>query len=93
MAVLSLLVTSVAGVVALVALSAFFSSSESADGATPGDLRSEHRRLLVTILAGNTVVDVATSSILALLVSEIVSPGLTALVGGDQGIEANLLDE
>jgi len=172
MVTLSLLVPSVVAVVGLVALSAFFSSSESAifslpeewireaaadgsaDGATLGELRSDPHRLLVTILVGNNVVNMAISSIVTLLVAEAVSPGaavvvattaasalilvfgeivpksyglghartwslrvarplalveralgpvvvlfdastrrLTALVGGDRGIEENLLDE
>ncbi|WP_436932164.1 CNNM domain-containing protein [Halosimplex halobium] len=172
MVTLSLLVPSVAAVVGLVALSAFFSSSESAifslpeewvreaaadgspDGAALGELRADPHRLLVTILVGNNVVNMAISSIVTLLVADVFSPGLavvlatvgastlilvfgeivpksyglghartwsrrvarpltlvevalgpvvslfdastrrlTALVGGDQGIEENLLDE
>lgn len=75
------LVALVALVVPLVALSAFFSSSEIAifslpedwggeaaaddtDAAHLADLRSDPHRLLVTILVGNNLVNVATSSII-----------------------------
>ncbi|ELZ22251.1 hypothetical protein C475_17103 [Halosimplex carlsbadense 2-9-1] len=98
MATLPLVVPSVAAVVVLVALSAFFSSSESAifslpeewirEAATDGaadsavllDLRDDPHRLLVTILVGNNVVNMAISSIVTLLVSEVFSPGLAVVV-------------
>jgi len=98
MATLPLLVPSVVAVVGLVALSAFFSSSESAifslpeqwvreaatdgspDSAALGELRSDPHRLLVTILVGNNVVNMAISSIVTLLVAQAFSPGAAVVV-------------
>ncbi|WP_436911572.1 CNNM domain-containing protein [Halosimplex marinum] len=92
------LVPSAAAVVALVALSAFFSSSESAifslpeewiretaadgspDSVALGDLRADPHRLLVTILVGNNVVNMAISSIVTLLVADVFSPGLAVVL-------------
>lgn len=45
-------------------------------GATLSELRSDPHRLLVTLLVGNNVVNVAISSIVTLLVAEFVSGGL-----------------
>jgi len=97
MATLAVFVPSAVAIVALVALSAFFSSSESAIFSLPedlgetagdgspertalGDLRSDPHRLLVTILVGNNVVNMAISSIVTLLVAEVFSPGIAVLV-------------
>jgi Mg2+/Co2+ transporter CorB len=43
-------------------------------------LRSDPHRLLVTILVGNNLVNVAVTSILTLLVAEFVAPGVAVLV-------------
>ncbi|MFB6089817.1 MAG: DUF21 domain-containing protein [Halobellus sp.] len=95
---LGVLLPSLAAVVSLLALSAFFSSSESAifalpdewirttaaegsaDGRTLERLRSDPHRLLVTILVGNNVVNVAITSIVTLLVARFVPPGATVVV-------------
>jgi len=94
---LTVLVPSLVAVVGLLALSAFFSSSESAifalpdawirtasqgsaDGRTLERLRSDPHRLLVTILVGNNVVNVAITSIVTLLVARFVPPGATVVV-------------
>ncbi|MFB6141047.1 MAG: CNNM domain-containing protein [Halosimplex sp.] len=108
MATLPFLVPSVVAVVALVALSAFFSSSESAifslpderideaagsgspDGVALGELRSDPHRLLVTILVGNNVVNMAISSIVTLLVAQLFSPGV-AVVLATTGASAVIL--
>ncbi|MFA1610713.1 DUF21 domain-containing protein [Halobellus rubicundus] len=89
---------SLVAVVVLLALSAFFSSSESAifslpddwirtaaadgsaDGRTLQRLRSDPHRLLVTILVGNNVVNIAITSIVTLLVARFVPPGATVVV-------------
>lgn len=77
----------VAVLVALVVCSAFFSSSESAIfslPAAPGDdvtdLRTDPHRLLVTLLVGNNVVNVAISSIVTLLVARYLEPGVSVAV-------------
>ena len=88
---LSLTAVGVAAIAALVVASAFFSSSETAvftlpegwsagvegDGRTPvlQDLRDDPHRLLVTILVGNNVVNVAISSIATVLALEYLSAG------------------
>lgn len=82
----------VVATVALLACSAFFSSSETAIfslpaswDAVPGDedsreraltaLRKDPHRLLVTLLVGNNVVNVAISSIITVLVARSLDPG------------------
>jgi len=81
-------------VVVLLGVSAFFSSTEIAifslpPGEAGGDdprsealarLRENPHRLLVTILVGNNVVNVAVSSIVTLLVAQRFSGGVAALV-------------
>ena len=93
------LVPSLVAVVVLVAVSALFSSSESAlfslsddwvtgltaDGETTDEraldaLLEDPHRLLVTILVGNNVVNVAISSIVTLLVVEFVPSGVAVVV-------------
>ncbi|MFB6302380.1 MAG: CNNM domain-containing protein [Haloferacaceae archaeon] len=90
-----------AGVVALLALlslSAFFSSSEMAVFSLPttwidaraaeGDeraaalagMREDSHRLLVTVLVGNNLVNVAISSLVTLAVSEFVSGGTAVVI-------------
>ncbi|MFC6731467.1 MULTISPECIES: DUF21 domain-containing protein [unclassified Haladaptatus] len=82
----------------LIALSAFFSSSETAiftlpdswfASQTPGhdsrvdtlaDLRGDPHRLLVTLLVGNNVVNVAISSIITVLTIEYLSTGQAVTV-------------
>lgn len=98
MASLSLTALGLGAIAALVALSAFFSSSESAIFTLPdgwfvesgGDedsravtlqaLRANPHRLLVTILVGNNVVNVAISSITTVLVLEYLGPGRAVTV-------------
>lgn len=98
MASLSLTLLAVAAITALVALSAFFSSSETAIFTLPEGwfaesggtddrravalqaLRSDPHRLLVTILVGNNVVNVAISSITTVLVLEYLGPGSAVTV-------------
>ena len=86
-----LVVGGVVGTVALLACSAFFSSSETAIFSLPsaaettGDddprvrtltaLREDPHRLLVTLLVGNNVVNVAISSIVTVLVARSLDPG------------------
>ncbi|NHX36534.1 MULTISPECIES: DUF21 domain-containing protein [Halolamina] len=90
-----LLAAGVVATVALLACSAFFSSSETAifslptgadaiTDATAGDdprnrtlaaLRDDPHRLLVTLLVGNNVVNVAISSIVTVLVARSLDPG------------------
>ena len=80
--------------VALLACSAFFSSSETAifslpvdeEGAADDDrgrslaaLRADPHRLLVTLLVGNNVVNVAISSIVTVLVARSLPPGPAVL--------------
>ncbi|WP_323677899.1 DUF21 domain-containing protein [Halorubellus sp. PRR65] len=93
------LVPSLLAVAALVAVSALFSSSESAlfsltddwvtglaaDGESTDEraldaLLDDPHRLLVTILVGNNVVNVAISSIVTLLVVEVVPSGVAVVV-------------
>jgi len=95
-------------VVALLALSAFFSSSEIAvfslppewfetagetagnRGATLARLREDPHRLLVTLLVGNNVVNVALSSVVtAVLVAEL--PSSLAIPAATVGVSAVLL--
>ena len=98
MVTLPVLVSSVVAVVALVALSAFFSSSESAvfslseewiqstagngspDALALRDLREDPHRLLVTILVGNNLVNIAVTSIVTLLVAAFVPAGVAVVV-------------
>ena len=95
---LTLLVPSFVAVIALLGLSAFFSSSESAifsltdewidsaagDGARDSQtlqrLRENPPRLLVTLLVGNNLVNIAITSIITLLVARFVPPGATVVV-------------
>jgi Mg2+/Co2+ transporter CorB len=88
----------VVAVVALLACSAFFSSSEIAvfslapdwisERAAAGDdraavlsgLREDSHRLLVTVLGGNNIVNIAIASIVTLLVSRVLPPGQTVTV-------------
>jgi Mg2+/Co2+ transporter CorB len=83
----------IATVIALLAVSAFFSSSEIAIFSLPeswvdeqsatGDKRAavlqelseDPHRLLVTLLVGNNVVNIAISSILTVLVAGVLDPG------------------
>jgi len=93
----ALLVPSLVAIVLLVALSAFFSSSESAIFSLPPDwvetgddgpadavalaaLREDPHRLLVTILVGNNFVNIAISSVVTLLVSEFVTAGVAVVL-------------
>jgi Mg2+/Co2+ transporter CorB len=89
---------SVVAILALVGLSAFFSSSETAIFTLPADwideqaargdvrgktlqeLRHDPHRLLVTILVGNNVVNVAISSILTVLVASYLPSGAAVAV-------------
>lgn len=98
MASLSLTALGFVVIAVLVALSAFFSSSETAiftlpDGwfaASGGQedrravtlqrLRDDPHRLLVTILVGNNVVNVAISSLTTVLVLEYLGPGSAVTV-------------
>lgn len=98
MATLTFTVLGVAVVVCLVALSAFFSSSETAiftlsdewvaeQGPAEDrrlsvlrDLRSNPHRLLVTILLGNNVVNVAIASITTVLLIEYLPAGSAVTV-------------
>lgn len=91
-----LAVGGVVGTVALLACLAFFSSSESAilslpsagetisDGDPPERtltaLREDPHRLLVTLLAGNNVVNVAIWSIVTVLVARSLDPGPAVVV-------------
>ena len=95
---LTLLVPSLVAVIALLGLSAFFSSSESAifslsdewidsaasdgtrDSQTLQRLRENPHRLLVTLLVGNNLVNIAITSIITLLVARFVPPGATVVV-------------
>ncbi|UWG48157.1 Hemolysins-related protein containing CBS domains [Halanaeroarchaeum sp. HSR-CO] len=85
-------------VVALLLVSAFFSSSEIALFSLPdawfdeqaqsgehraavlADLHADPHRLLVTLLVGNNVVNVAISSIVAVIVAGFLDPGAAVLV-------------
>lgn len=89
---------SIVSVGVLLALSAFFSSSESAIFSLPDDwnhtassadsqetrtlhrLRANPHRLLVTLLVGNNLVNIAITSIVTLLVARFVPPGSTVLI-------------
>jgi Mg2+/Co2+ transporter CorB len=104
MTVPSVEVVGIASIVVLLALSAFFSSSEIAvfslspgwitDREATGDaddhalarLREDPHRLLVTLLVGNNLVNVALSSIVTVLLARYVSGGVavgaTTLVAG-----------
>ena len=98
MSTLSVVVPSIIAVGMLLALSAFFSSSESAifslsddwiqsvaaDGSpeslTLRELRANPHRLLVTILVGNNLVNVALTSIVTVLVARFVPPGFAVVI-------------
>lgn len=93
-----LVVSSVVSVGVLLAVSAFFSSSESAifslpergsqaatapespDSRTLERLRANPHRLLVTLLVGNNLVNIAITSIVTLLVARFVPPGSTVVI-------------
>ena len=88
----------VAAVTVLLALSAFFSSSETAMFSLPpewferqaatGDrrwkvlkeLHDDPHRLLVTLLVGNNVVNIAISSTITVIVANSIRPGLAVVV-------------
>jgi Mg2+/Co2+ transporter CorB len=90
------LLAAVAAVCGLVALSAFFSSSETAILSLPADvgvsrpgdaradtlrdLRSNPHRLLVTLLVGNNVVNAAISSVVTVLAVEALPAGVGVAV-------------
>ncbi|WP_439027122.1 CNNM domain-containing protein [Haloarchaeobius sp. DT45] len=94
----TILWTSAAVVVALLACSAFFSSSETAifslsledieTDAEAGDqraarleeLRDDPHRLLVTLLVGNNIVNMAISSVITVVLVETVSAGAAVTV-------------
>ncbi|WP_440766302.1 DUF21 domain-containing protein [Natronorubrum sp. DTA7] len=98
MSTYSILVPSLLSVVILLALSAFFSSSESAIFSLPDEwiqtatedgtsesrtlqhLRGNPHRLLVTLLVGNNLVNIAITSIITLLVAQFVPPGFTVVI-------------
>jgi Mg2+/Co2+ transporter CorB len=95
---LGFLIIALIGVVVLLAMSAFFSSSESAifslgpgwieetaetggpSGRVLQALREDPHRLLVTILVGNNLVNIAFTSIVTILVTAWVPPGLAVVV-------------
>jgi Mg2+/Co2+ transporter CorB len=56
------------------------SADGSPDGRALGALREDPHRLLVTILVGNNLVNIAITSIVTVLVAEFVPPGATVLV-------------
>ncbi len=88
------LVLSVGALVPLLALSAFFSSSETAIFSLPEeranvtgdretalrDLRADPHRLLVTLLVGNNLVNIAITSIVTVVVATFVSPALAVVL-------------
>ena len=93
----SFTVVGIVAIAALVALSAFFSSSESAIFTLPDDwaeeaetsdrrftrlqaLQHDPHRLLVTILVGNNVVNMAIASITTALVADVLPAGSTVTV-------------
>lgn len=94
----SSVLTGVAALVALLSLSAFFSSSEMAvfslpvawldaraaagdeRAATLAGMREDSHRLLVTVLVGNNLVNVAISSLITVAVSQFVSGGVAVAV-------------
>jgi len=96
--VASLVVVEIGVILALVAMSAFFSSSETAlfslDADWPGTdgpagderaarlaaIREDPHRLLVTLLVGNNVVNIAITSIITVVVTRYVSAGVGVLV-------------
>ncbi|WP_049893544.1 DUF21 domain-containing protein [Halogranum rubrum] len=98
MSTYSILVPSLIAVVILLALSAFFSSSESAIFSLPDEwvqtatddsstqshrleqLRANPHRLLVTLLVGNNLVNIAITSIVTLLVARFLPPGFTVVI-------------
>jgi Mg2+/Co2+ transporter CorB len=98
MATLLLELVSVGVVGLLLALSAFFSSSESAIFSLPdvvnrsrktetsgahqtlARLRANPHRLLVTILVGNNIVNIAITSIVTLIVARVAPPGAAVLI-------------
>lgn len=98
MSTYAILVPSLAAVVTLLSLSAFFSSSESAifslsdewiqtaaadsskESHTLKELRGNPHRLLVTLLVGNNLVNIAITSIITLLFAQFVPPGFTVVI-------------
>ncbi|MFB6111756.1 MAG: DUF21 domain-containing protein [Halobacteriaceae archaeon] len=94
MSTVSVHMPSVIAVGVLLAISAFFSSSESAifsladapiDAETGAGrklqaLRADPHRLLVTLLVGNNLVNIAITSIVTLLVARFVPPGSTVVI-------------
>lgn len=98
MATISMLAPAIVAVAALLLLSAFFSSSESAifslsdewvrmaasDGKPETralqQLRSDPHRLLVTILVGNNLVNIAITSIVTMVVARFVPPGVAVVL-------------
>jgi CBS domain containing-hemolysin-like protein len=94
----SITVAGLVAIVFLIALSAFFSSSEIAmfslakhridsmvEEGVPGsetvsDLKSNPHRLLITILVGNNIVNIAMSSIATAIVGYYFAPGTAVLV-------------
>jgi len=54
-------------------------ADDSADGRTLSELRSDPHRLLVTILVGNNLINIAITSIVTLLVAEFAPPGATVV--------------
>jgi len=98
MPALTVTLLALVAIVALLAVSAFFSSSEiaifslpadwAAERAASGDSRAQvlaeltddPHRLLVTLLVGNNVVNIAISSITTVVVASYLQPGLAVLV-------------
>lgn len=98
MSTYSILVPSLLSVILLLALSAFFSSSESSifsltdewiqtateanttESRTLQQLRADPHRLLVTLLVGNNLVNIAITSIVTLLVARFVPPGFAVVI-------------
>ncbi|WP_254544875.1 DUF21 domain-containing protein [Halomarina pelagica] len=98
MSTLSVVVPSIIAVGMLLALSPFFSSSESAIFSRPDEwiqsvaadgspeslalqeLRANPHRLLVTILVGNNLVNIAITSIVTVLVAQFVPPGFAVVI-------------
>lgn len=95
---ITLVSAGIAAVVVLLALSAFFSSSETAIFSLPSEwferqaatddsrahvlkeLRDDPHRLLVTLLVGNNVVNIAISSIVTVLLASYLPPGSAIVV-------------
>lgn len=98
METLSVVAAGIAAIVGLLALSAFFSSSETAVFSLPAEwfdrqmatgdqratvlkrLHDDPHRLLITLLIGNNIVNVAISSIMTVLVASYFQPGPAVVV-------------